>query len=349
MTVNTVHPGEITETMRGINAMRPVALAPVVVEETERTCGITPIGQMREYEIPHPLVGEFLTSEGVTVLYGSRGVGKSYLALYFAWELAKKGERVLILDFEFHPSEWTNRVKAAHVPERDQGFILWCSPDSDEWTNPRGTLKEIAPYLAKDIAELGITYVILDSFSTSTSTGEGMGGQKPAVEFFDGIKELGIDQHVLVLAHTRSDAGNWPTSPWGSSHTGNQAREMWCVQKAEDETDYVPGVASLIVNHKLELRCTKRSNGTPPLPQFMNIEHAGDNEIRFIVEHPPIRYLKDKIRSILLAGGAEGMTSGAIATAVRAEGDPCTTKSAYQELRRHPQDFTPTGLKWNLV
>ncbi len=113
---------------------------------------------------PPPMLIERLDPTGPTILYGAGGVGKGTYACWLAWRLTKEGHRVLLLDYEHHPEEWSRRVYGlGGIAE--MGRISYIAPLSVHWLGKRGPLWDTADEIRRLCGDEGITVCIVDSLA----------------------------------------------------------------------------------------------------------------------------------------------------------------------------------------
>jgi hypothetical protein len=264
---------------------------------------------------PPPLVGPYLTPEGVTILYGPGGTGKGFVALHLARELMRvHNMRVGILDFENHPYEWGRRGPAMGYTETDSTMRYWTPNGGDYWADEPGPLVRVAKRIRELLDSERVDYIIVDSFTAATSGAEGMGGQADALDLFEGLKVL--NRPTLVIAHVASVGPKWPAKPFGSVHVRNQARSLWAAdrpggRRVGDDAD--DGSIAL------ELHNTKESGRAESPPQFLTFTFDADGKIGADTHAPTARTnetddladIRVRIREVLEAA-PDGLTTGAI-------------------------------------
>jgi hypothetical protein len=244
------------------------------------------MGALTLHSLPHgsvepPLVPPFLTPNGATILFGPGGVGKGMLSVYFTRELQRAGINPMVIDYESHRDEWGRRARNMGYTEDELQSIPYREPFGDEWKAGRGTLIQVAAMLREECDALGTEYLILDSYAASTSSGDALGGQAAADEFFAGLRIIG--RPALVIAHVTGNAQRFPDKPFGTVFVHNYARETWAVEAASDtisevsfDHDTNPLQPSVLA---LELRQKKRNVGRPAPPQFINFSFFHDEHI----------------------------------------------------------------------
>lgn len=227
---------------------------------------------------PPQLVREFLTPEGPTVLYGPGGVGKGVSACWLMLMLVRAGHVVMVLDFEGHEREWGSRLRGLGATEDELSRIHYRAPFGSDWTAPTGPLADVADDIREDGGRLEVTYIVVDSYSVATSSGDTLGGQEAAREYFTALTRIGLPS--LTIAHVRGDSARWPDRPFGSVFVHNLCRESWAVEQRGTDAETTDDVAS-IGPHIIELEFrNKKPSGRPKAPpQFLTFSFFADNSI----------------------------------------------------------------------
>jgi len=293
----------------GLNALEAAEPVPEVIP---RGTGAARLTDMEYTEPGAPLVDDFLTPDGVTIVYGHGNVGKGWLSLYFAGRMTSETREdgpleVGILDFEGNKPEWMSRARRLGLSEAQMDRITYASPSEDEWTATKGWIWEAEDEIKYDFAHCD--FLIIDSLSAATPGGEAMGGKEDATRFFRSIERIGI-KGVLALAHVGKQSEKFPKYPFGSANLRNQCREAWAVEPADQDFaiwadipeenrmlpeyfDYEPDVLAL------ELRCTKRNAGQAPDPKFITFSFDASGGVGTFFPEPPAVTLADKARDVL--------------------------------------------------
>lgn len=198
------------------------------------------------------LVEPFVEHEGATVLFADGGTGKSMIAMAIAATAASEGSvigrrhgdarPVLYADWETSAVTAQERLDAiahgAGIRERPPIYYRRMS----------ASLAEAAPNLRREVAQLGIGLVVVDSL------GAARGGEPESAEvtirLFNAARSLGVPW--LGVDHVTKAAGNDATRPFGSTFSHNLARLTWSVDKAQEA-----GEDALVVS----LTNRKRNNG----------------------------------------------------------------------------------------
>jgi hypothetical protein len=303
-----------------------------------RSIGARTARDLRHGDAPPQLAGAFLTPEGPTVLYARGGTGKGLLACWFARDLVRAGHVVMVVDFEGHEMEWGRRLRGLGLTDDELGRIQYRAPFGADWTAPTGSLAAVADAIRDDAARLGVTYLMVDSYSVATSNGDTMGGEAAAREYFSGLARIGLPS--LTIAHVRGDSGRFPDRPFGSVFVHNLARETWAVERLgdddpeaidPDEIRFGPDVVSL------ELR-NKKANARPKsAARFVTFSFFADGSIEVATELPAGRSVADLAADALADGP---LPIAKIAAAIKEDTGQVIGENALRSaLARHPRRF----------
>jgi hypothetical protein len=287
---------------------------------------------------PDQLAEPFLTAEGPTVIYGRGGVGKGMLACWLARRLVAANHIVMVVDFEGHEREWGSRLRGLGLTDAELAAIHYRAPFGPDWTAPTGSLAAVADLIRDDAARLGVSVIIVDSYSVATSNGDLMGGEQAAREYFGGHARIGLPS--LTIAHVRGDSGKFPDRPFGSVFVHNLARETWAVERVGDDTGETidederrsgPSVVAL------ELR-NKKANARPVSPaQFVTFSFYRDGSIEAHTDRPAGRAVADLAADALAEGP---LTLPKLVAAIKADtGRSVAEDTLRRTLARHPQRF----------
>jgi hypothetical protein len=180
-------------------------------------------------EPPEPLLIGRLDPEGHTILYGTGGVGKGTLAASWANGLLEDNKRILIADYENHPSEWARRIfgfGAGGLSSR----ILHVAPLTAAWGGNHGAIWKQADDLRELAVQFEADYLFIDSIVTACAGADPM---KPeSVSAYTGALEY-IGLPCLSLGHT--DKAENLRYPFGSIFWHNLARMTYSL-KADGAT-----------------------------------------------------------------------------------------------------------------
>lgn len=166
------------------------------------------------------------------IWFGDGGSAKSYLALYAAVQLAKRGQRVLYCDWEFAGEDHRERLGRL-CGEDAMPAGIWYS-------------RCVAPLVA-DVGRLrslvlahGITYVICDSVAYACQGAPE--SAESANDYARATRSLGVGS--LHIAHVTKGANDpddktAPTArkPFGSIFWANSARATWFLKRADADNE----------------------------------------------------------------------------------------------------------------
>lgn len=170
---------------------------------------------------PAPMLIGRLDPLGHTILYGTGGVGKGALSCSWIVQLVQDGHRVLILDYERHPEEWSRRIAALHRGVHDS--------DRVRHMVPADSIHKAAADIARVCAKHDIGYVVVDSAVMAC----GSDPLKPEAAADYAAAILDIGRPVLSLAHvTKVDDARYP---FGSVFWHNLARMTWSLSGDDGE------------------------------------------------------------------------------------------------------------------
>jgi hypothetical protein len=286
---------------------------------------------------PPQLAGAFLTPEGPSVLYGPGGVGKGITACWLILQLVRAGHVVLVLDFEGHEREWGSRLRGLGATDDELGQIHYRAPFGSDWTAPAGPLADVADLLREEADRIAATYLVVDSYSVATTSGDTLGGQEAAREYFTGLTIIG--RPSLTLAHVRGGADRFPERPFGSVFVHNLARETWAAERvgvlADAEPDGPPTIGPVIL--ELEFRNRKASGRERSRPQFLTIEFYPDGSIEAVDGR-----LGPSVADLAADALRDGpLTLAKLRAAIKEDtGEPVTEDVLRVTLKRHPDRFT---------
>lgn len=289
------------------------------------------------------LVPPFLAPEGVTVIYGRGGVGKGMLSIWLVMVLIRTGYKVMLVDYEGHPKEWAKRAHKMGFTDAEKEAVQYRAPFGKQWNSKtRGALHEVVDLLAREVQENAIDYLIIDSFTTSTSTGDGLGGKDAAQEFFTAVERIGVP--AAVIAHVAGASGRFPDRPFGSVFVHNLARETWAMERtSEGEVDIEFDIETHRLQPKvmsLELRNMKKSDGEQQVkPEFIAFSFYFDGHIEVNRDQPEPTNRAALFQRLLQRMGKS--TIKALCKAVKDEtGDTVSEENARTIIGRNRAMFT---------
>lgn len=184
------------------------------------------------------LLEPYIEYAGPTVLFADGGVGKSLFGMAIAVSIASGVPTVgnapadvrpaLYLDWEADDDTHARRMRAICA-----GMNVDVTEARVHYRRQYASLAEAAPHIRKQIAELGIGFVVIDSL------GAARGGEPESadstIRLFNAARSLmvpwlGIDHIGKADAAT----GQAAAKPFGSIYTHHLSRLTWAGEKVED-------------------------------------------------------------------------------------------------------------------
>lgn len=174
---------------------------------------------------PPPLYIDRLDPEGHTVLYGTGGAGKGTLASWWIVRLVREGGRVLIADYENHPTEWARRIAGlGGLEELDS--VIHVAPLTAAWGGVRGPLWQQASELRELALDMDATYMVVHSLVPACAGTDPLKPEAAAL-YAGGLEFIGLP--ALSLAHvTKTEDLRYP---FGSAFWHNLARTTWSIKR----------------------------------------------------------------------------------------------------------------------
>lgn len=159
-----------------------------------------------------PLLAPVLSTESLTLLYGPRGVGKSFLALAMAWSVAAgddflkwrapRPRRVLYLDGELASVDLRERLTALGTPPANLHFL---SRSSFDGTLPRIDIEQ-DPRLWEPWLDAGYPHLlVIDSLSSVLGEREAIAYWPAVRSWLLRMREMGI---AVLLVHHATRRGD---------------------------------------------------------------------------------------------------------------------------------------------
>lgn len=272
---------------------------------------------------PPPLILDRIDPEGHTVLFGDGGVGKGTVASSWAIGCVNAGMRVLIVDYENHPGEWSRRVLGLGGDEA-RARITHVPPLSPDWTLERGPIWEQARHLRELANAIDADLIIVDSIVMACAGADPM--DTATATGYAAALEL-IGRPTLSLAHT-TKAGDH-RYPFGSVFWHNLARTTWSLQRDGERA---------ILTHR-------KRNNYASLGRFVVTMTWRDDLPREVWERGYSVVLADRIAEIL---ADESLTAEQLVARLNddidEDGEAVKANSVRKALARGiPQRFTVSG------
>lgn len=228
-------------------------------------------------DAPAPLVIDRLDPDGHTILFGDGGAGKGTLASSWAVACVNSGMRVLIVDYENHPAEWSRRIYGYGGDEARER-VTHVAPLAPAWTLQRGPIWEQAKHLRTLAGAVKADILIIDSIVMACAGSDPM--DPATATAYSAALEL-IERPVLSLAHT-TKAGD-TRYPFGSVFWHNLARTTWSLKRDGDNA---------ILSHR------KHNNYTSQGRYVVTVTWRDDLP-RELWEQPYSAVLSDRIAELL--------------------------------------------------
>lgn len=172
-----------------------------------------------------------------SILFGDGGCFKSYMALYFIGQLAKRGIRVGYFDWELSGEEHRLRLRLL-FGRNEMPAIHYCHCDAE--------LTAETERLRREVKDNQLQYIVYDSIAFACDgppeTAEA------AQRYFRSVRQIGGGS--LHIAHINKSE-NADKKPFGSAFWHNGARSTWFVEAAETGND--PTLQLLFQNRKSNL------------------------------------------------------------------------------------------------
>jgi hypothetical protein len=180
-------------------------------------------------EPPKPLLIDRLDPEGHTILYGPGGVGKGTTASYWITRLLDENHRVLILDYEDHPTEWARRVGSLSLFGVPEGRVAHVSPLAPTWHGLKGAIWDHQADIKDAALAMGATYLVVDSIVPACAGADASSGKTDVTsQYAAALQYIGLP--ALSIGHvTKEGDGRYP---FGSVFWHNLARVTWSLARA---------------------------------------------------------------------------------------------------------------------
>lgn len=174
---------------------------------------------------PPPMLIGRIDPGGHTILYGTGGVGKGTLASSWVVALLMEGRRVLIVDYENHPDEWSRRIAGIGADSSMLEQVLHVSPLTAAWGGKRGALWVQAPDLRQLSIAFGADVMVVDSLIPACGGTDALKPEAAAL-YAGGLEYIGLP--TLSLAHVTKEHDL--RYPFGSVFWHNLARTTWSLK-----------------------------------------------------------------------------------------------------------------------
>ncbi len=286
---------------------------------------------------PDQLAEPYLTPEDATVIFGPGGTGKGVFTCHLINRLVRAGHVVLLVDFEGHEREWGSRLRGLGLSDEELDHVHYRAPFGPDWLADRGSLDEVADLLRVERYRLDATYLVVDSYSVATSSGDAMGGKQAAQEYFTALTRIGLPS--LTIAHVAGAAEKWPARPFGSVFVHNLARETWAVEAIGDQAeDSDPDLIAFGPHTvELELRNRKANGRAKYPPQFVTFSFFPDGTIE-TSSTPPRQSFADLAAAVLAV--TPNLNVKQIAAAIKEDTARIVSEQYLRlDLSRNPQRF----------
>lgn len=180
--------------------------------------------------LPRPAPDDDLDIDGFrfprrhpSIVFGDGGACKSYMTLYIAGKLARRGMRVAVFDWELAGEDHRDRLERLFGPN-DMPQILYARCE-------RPLAFEV-DRLRRIVRESKLDFALFDSIAFACD------GPPESAEiagrYFRAVRQIGVG--TLHVAHI-SKSEHADQKPFGSAFWHNGARSTWFAQRADDSPD----------------------------------------------------------------------------------------------------------------
>lgn len=212
--------------------------AKLVLEAESQGEPVIMVGNLPRRQSSKYAVFPLCSAGDTTILFGDGEAGKSFFALGIAY-MVRTGASVipdmradkgvpLYLDWETTEYEIDERIKQIARFQR-------VDPPDIPYRRMAGPITDHVETLAGVIAELGVTFLVVDSFEMAMAGGENRDANDSVIRFFSAMRTLGTT--ALVLDHINkndADRVGGATKPYGSIYKHNMARSTWELRRDID-------------------------------------------------------------------------------------------------------------------
>lgn len=179
-------------------------------------------------DVPRPTADDEIVVDGVPLLprhpviwFGDGGTFKSYLALYFAGKMARRGRRIGYFDWELDGGAHRHRLERLFGDDMPDIKYLRCEQP----------LFRMAEHVRRTVREERLDYAIFDSIAFACD------GPPEAAEvasrYFGALRQLGPIGSLHIAHISKSEGAD--RKPFGSTFWANGARATWFMKKADAE------------------------------------------------------------------------------------------------------------------
>jgi len=184
-----------------------------------------PAVHLREVERPGPdasvdVDGLRILTRHPMILFGDGGTGKSMIELHVAGELARRGMRVMLADWELDGSDHRDRLERLFGAEMPDMLYARCD---------RPLVAEV-DRLRRIVSDEALDYVFFDSVAFACDGPPE--SAEAASSYFRAVRSLGVGS--LHVAHVNKSE-NGDQKPFGSAFWHNGARSTWYVMKSAED------------------------------------------------------------------------------------------------------------------
>jgi hypothetical protein len=281
---------------------------------------------------PRFIANGWLHPEEGTGLYGKGGTGKGITASYLISLLVREGQTVLVVDYENHPREWGRRLESLGLGNL-RTKIHYASPYGRDWTVRKGSIDQVADPLREECDRLGVTYVVVDSYTAASDTSsEALGGQEAASKFAKAMANIG--RPYLLLAHVNGAASRHPDKPFGSVFVHNLCfRYSWSVEEKEAPIKGDPDDPAKPAIVSLEFRNQKHNDQPRADDRFLSFSFYRNGDMNVTEEVAQKRQVIDMVVAVLLA--TPRLTNVQVRTAIKETfGQACTEDAVRKAIDR---------------
>jgi hypothetical protein len=314
----------------------PVANEPAVSAPEEKPDDTTSAGAWVLSDVPTAAPPERRFGRwdtGHNILYGRGGVGKGLLVASEIVRLTNDGERVMVIDYEDHPDEWSRRVQAL---DGDRSAVLHVAPlDPERWKGKTGALWEVAPRLRALADDFGATWTIIDSITPACFGADVIAAGTPH-QYGGGVSIIGRPTISIGQINRAGDLAY----PFGSVHWHYQIRASWSIETP-------PGGL-----RGTNLLLTDRKANNYAMAERMQADVTWWDDLpRELSERPYHLAVADRIDIIL---GDRSMTAADVTAALNEDAEVEADKTSQPTVRKTlkrgiTQRYTVTGTGRNAL